>query len=95
MRLETPQVIREGTRMRSDQHRRQIKNDRDDGYSHMAYTNLPDHDMTDVETSRVATVLYIWLALLIAAALIGFSLKTLPLNPSNTVPKQNVQQAPI
>ena len=81
--------------MQSDQHRWRIKNDRDNGYSHMSYTSIPDHDMTDAETSRVGTVLYIWLALLIAAALIGFSLKTLPTNPSNTVPRQNVQQAPI
>jgi hypothetical protein len=88
------QIIREGTRMRSDQHRRRIKNDRDDGYSHTAYTTIPDHDMTDAETSRIATTLYIWFALLIAAALIGYSLRSVRNNPSET-PKPNVQQAPI
>jgi hypothetical protein len=80
--------------MRSDQHRCLIKNDRDDGYSHTTYTSIPDHDMTEAETSRFATILYIWLALLIAAALIGYSLRSVRNNPELT-PKQNVWQAPI
>jgi hypothetical protein len=88
------QIIREGTRMRSDQHRCRIKNDWDDGYSHTTYTSIPDHDMTEAETSRFVTILYIWLALLIAAALIGYSLRSVRNNPSET-PNPNLQQAPI
>lgn len=80
--------------MRSDQHQWRIKNDRCDDYSHAAYTSIPDHDMTDTTRSRFATILYVWLALLIAAALIGYSLRSIHTDPSDK-PRQNVQQAPI
>jgi hypothetical protein len=86
--------------MRSDQHRRRIKNDRGDDYrgddfSHTTYTSIPDQDMATMEASRFATVLYVWLALLIAAALIGYSLRSFHTTPSNNTPKPNVRQAPI
>jgi hypothetical protein len=79
--------------MRSNQHRRRINHDNHE-YSHSSYTSIPEPDLEDTTTSRFATVLSIWLALLIAAALIGYSLQSLHSNPSNT-PKQNVRQAPI
>ena len=80
--------------MRSDQHRRRIKNDRCDDYSHATYTSIPDHDMTDTTSSRVATILCVWLILLIAVALIGYSFGSVRTDPSIT-PKPGVWQAPI
>ena len=80
--------------MRSDHHRRQIKNDRHDDYSHSMYTSIPE---PDANTSRITVFVYGWLALLIAAALIGYSLFSLPTDPSDNNPdeKPKVYQAPI
>jgi hypothetical protein len=85
------QFIREETRMRSGQYRRRIKTDSHDEYSHTLYIRIPE---PDADTSRFATILYVWLALLIAAALIGYSLQALRISPSIT-PKNHVRQAPI
>ena len=77
--------------MRSGLHRRQINSDSHVEYSHAIHTSIPE---PAANTSRFATILYVWLALLIAAALIGYSLQSLRISPGIT-PKNHVRQAPI
>jgi hypothetical protein len=73
---------------------RDSRTSEDAPYSHAVDTSIPNHAMTDTTRSRFASILYVWLALLIAAALIGYSLRSVRTDSSDT-PKQNVQQAPI
>jgi hypothetical protein len=68
--------------------------DRDaDPCSHELDTGIPDNS----DTSRFAIIVYIWLALMIASALIGHSLFLLPTDSSKGNPdeKPKIRQAPI